>query len=114
MGMLKDFLFEPDEENLEAESTYEGDEPEIFNTVANINVYEPGSLKEMVKPADAIKAEDTIVLNFTKVDKNIAQRCIDFIFGIVYALNGKMTKIDEDIFICTPRVIRVEDERNDD
>ena len=113
MGMFKDFLFELDDEEMEKEPSYEGEEPEIFNTIANINVYEPTSLKEMVRPADAIKAENTIVLNFTRVDKNVAQRCIDFIFGIVYALNGKMTKIDEDIFICTPKVIRVEDDRND-
>ncbi len=113
MGMFKDFLFEPDEEEAVEEKGYASEEEEIFNAVANINVYAPESLKEMIKPADALKYGDTIILNFSKVEKIVAQRCIDFVFGIVYALNGKMTKIDEDIFLCTPKTIKVGDERND-
>ncbi|GAY74073.1 cell division protein SepF [Lentilactobacillus kosonis] len=48
-----------------------------------------------------------VIVQFNKLDSNSAARMVDFLNGIVYAINGSITRLEQNIFICTPANFKV-------
>ncbi|HEY3266651.1 MAG TPA: cell division protein SepF [Armatimonadota bacterium] len=52
--------------------------------------------------ADRLKERRPVVVNFEHTDEEIARSGLDFISGVVYALDGFYEKIGEKVFLFTP------------
>lgn len=65
-------------------------------------VIQPGSFDDSREITDTLLAGRTLVLNLEGIDVDVAQRILDFISGSCYAINGKLQKISNYIFIITP------------
>lgn len=65
-------------------------------------VIQPKSFDESREITDTLLAGRTLVLNLEGMDVDVAQRIIDFISGSCYAINGKLQKVSNYIFIITP------------
>lgn len=69
---------------------------------------EPRSYEETQEIADHLRARRPVVVNLQRVRTEQAIRIVDFLSGTVYALNGGITKIGPNIFLCTPDSIEIQ------
>jgi len=78
---------------------------------STIVLFEPTSFEEGRKIADNLKARKPVVVNLEKMDHDTARRCIDFLSGTIYALNGSVEKIAESVFLFAPSSVNIEETR---
>ena len=55
-----------------------------------------------------VKNIGKMILNGRKMDENQIHRVIDFLSGLIFAVNGDMQRIGEKIFLCTPKNFKIE------
>jgi cell division inhibitor SepF len=72
---------------------------------------EPKSFEDGRKIADDLKQKKPVVVNLEVLDHESARRCIDFLSGTIYALNGSVEKIAESVFLFAPASVGVEENR---
>ena len=79
-----------------------------YNTMSNlkgdtkVHLVEPRVYTESQDIADELKRSKATLVNLTRVDQATKRRIIDFLSGTVYALDGQIQKVGQDIFLCTP------------
>ena len=69
---------------------------------------EPRAFSESQQIADYLKARNTVVVNLKRVTPEVAKRIIDFLGGTIYAIEGKMQKLGNGIFLCAPNNFNIE------
>lgn len=55
-----------------------------------------------------VKAGRGAIVNLHRLSKEDSQRMIDFLYGVVFALDGKLEKVGNQIILLTPATITVE------
>lgn len=65
-------------------------------------VFEPRSYSESPGIADHLKSGRGCIINLHRVSKDQAKRIMDFLSGVVYAIEGDVQKIGPNVFLCTP------------
>ncbi len=123
---LKDFIapldddeeeYENDEEQVlqykESEtkpvSSYEATKTSV-NTIpsnASMVLFEPRSFEEAEEIAKHLKNRRACVVNLHRLQRDFAQRTIDFLTGVVFALDGSIQKIGHNVILCTPKNVNV-------
>lgn len=108
-------------------STYE--HPKTKTSASNLSantkmvLFEPRSFGEAEEVGSRLKEGRAVVVNLHKLDREYAQRTIDFLTGVVFALDGNIQKIGQNVILCYPASIGVsgtitlsndESEDNDD
>ncbi len=98
------------------EPDYVEDEPSTFsifkgkNKVVSMSQAQPIKMK-IIKPTNyddvdeiisELKAKNGIVMNLEYVNKDIARRVIDTVSGAVTALDGRIEKVSNSIFVVAP------------
>lgn len=63
---------------------------------------EPRNYEDTQDIADHLRSRRSVVVNLHKARPDQALRIVDFLSGTVYALNGNISKIGPNIFLCTP------------
>jgi len=109
-------LFGSQEEEEEEEEIEEGVLPEKVEIAqekkqSTIVLFEPEVFEDGRKIADSLKARKPVVVNLEKMDHETARRCIDFLSGTIYALNGLVEKIAESVFLFAPSSVNIEETR---
>lgn len=69
---------------------------------------EPRSYDEVQEVADHLRFRRPVVVNLQRVRPDQAVRIVDFLSGTVYALNGGISKIGPNIFLCTPDTVEIQ------
>ena len=59
------------------------------------------------RQAKHLKAARPVVMNMEKTDADEAQRIVDFIQGVMYALDGRIDQVSENIYLCAPNNMSV-------
>ena len=70
-------------------------------------VFQPCSYEEAEAIIDNLKARKPVIMNLDELDRELAQRIIDFIGGAVYSLNGDLKKVARSIFVVAPSNVDV-------
>lgn len=70
-------------------------------------VTEPASFEEVQEIADQLKARRPVILNLEGMDKDQAQRVLNFLSGSIYALDGTMKRVGTGIFLFAPPNVEV-------
>jgi cell division inhibitor SepF len=70
-------------------------------------VVSPKSYSDAEKIGDHLKAMRPVVMNMEKTDADEAQRIVDFVQGIMFALEGQINQISESIYLCAPNNMSV-------
>ena len=65
-------------------------------------VVEPRSFDEVQTIADQLKSRRPVILNLEALDKDLAQRMLNFLNGAVYALGGETQRVSGHIFFFAP------------
>lgn len=73
----------------------------------SIHVIEPRVYSESQKMADLLLQNESVLLNFRRMEKDQAVKIIDFMMGCVYALQGDIQEVGEGIFLCTPAAVEI-------
>lgn len=68
---------------------------------------EPKNFDECPKLVDSLKARKPVIINLEKLETDVARKIFDFLSGATYALDGKVQKIANNIFIFTPENVSV-------
>ena len=67
----------------------------------------PTSFSESPKVADCLKAGQAVVLNLEDMEDSEARRMIDYVAGVLYAVDGKIERPAGRTFLLTPRGVSV-------
>ncbi len=60
------------------------------------------SIENAQEAADGLKAGHQQIVNLEKASHDICGRVIDFLYGVIYALDGYVEKIGDKVFLFTP------------
>ena len=99
----KDMITVEDEETVETTTTVTHTSEESGAIV----LFEPKSFEEATAIADKIKRGNATAINLHRLSKDYAQRTIDFLTGVVYALDGRIEKIGHNLILCSPNNLKV-------
>lgn len=75
-----------------------------------VSVIRPRSYEEVQQIADHLKERQPVILSLEGVDKPLSRRIIDFMSGTTYALDGKIHRIGEEIFLFAPINVTIDAE----
>lgn len=120
---LKNFIapVDEDEDDEEMENTesitrpvsaYETQKTKVNNIPSNAQMvlFEPRSFEEAEEIARHLKQRRACVVNLHRLQRDYAQRTIDFLTGVVFALDGTIQKIGHNVILCTPQSVVVNGE----
>ncbi|MDD5923024.1 MAG: cell division protein SepF [Eubacteriales bacterium] len=68
---------------------------------------EPKSFEECPKLVDSLKSRRPIIINLEKIETDTARKIFDFLSGAIYALNGNVTKVANNIFVFAPENVDI-------
>ena len=108
MGIKLSKIFQPEDETEENE--FEVKEVKSGNKdLKNKTILvEPRAFSEAQQIADYLKNKNQVVVNFKRVTSDVSKRIMDFLNGIVYAIDGTMQKLGPGIVICAPKGFEIE------
>lgn len=137
MGKFKNILKQPDEE-MEYDDYYDNDEQEeeavaqpeetisssdssddnqsnVFSihdtTKVQFVLFKPEAFdKDITTMADELIKKNTVILNVEQTNKDVSRRIIDFLSGVAYAHDGKVSKVAEDTYIIMPSNVKLSGE----
>ena len=99
------------EEPVEAQPRYERPKARTNASTLSTNtkmvLFEPRSYVESEEVGQRLKEGRAVVVNLHKLDREYAQRTIDFLTGAVFALDGKIQKVGQNVILCSPAEIGV-------
>jgi cell division inhibitor SepF len=75
---------------------------------SRVVLYEPRSFDDAQEIADHLRSRRAVIVNLQRVRSEIAMRIVDFLSGTVYALNGSISKVGGNIFLCTPESVEIQ------
>ena len=81
---------------------------------STLNVLYPESFDEARNICQFLRMNQAIIINMENMNRDIAQRIVDFISGAVYSLDGGIKKISAGIFVITPSTFVVEENNRGD
>lgn len=101
------FSFEHDEGDSEETGTFRDRIEKVVpmgkrTRTAQISIVNPQTFDDAQRVADSLKVGKAVIMNLSKLDVDLGKRIVDFVSGIVYALEGDTKKVGESIFVFTP------------
>ena len=92
------------------------------NKVVNIHsssqfkvvVMQPENFEDARDICDHLKSKKPVIINLEEVQKECAQRIVDFLSGSVYALDGEIQKVSAGIFLIAPSNVDIMSEFRDE
>ena len=111
MALIKilDGILKPaddEEEEYEEETVVQKSSKDIYKNKTIL--VEPRAFSEAQQIADYLKANNQVVVNFKRVTSDVSKRIMDFLNGIIYAIDGTMQKLGPGIVLCAPKGFEIE------
>lgn len=73
-----------------------------------ITVYEPTAYTDCKAIAQALFRKEIVIVTFSSMEELQARRVVDFVTGVIFAVDGDIQRIGEEIFLCTPMNMEVD------
>lgn len=80
----------------------------LRSALLQVLVMTPRSLGDARLVLEAIREQQTVVVNSAWLEDAPGQRLIDFVCGGLEALDGQVLRIDEEVFLFAPGTARLE------
>ncbi len=77
------------------------------NSEVRVVVTQPQNVNDAREMCDHLRSNKPIIINLEDLEKETAQRIVDFMSGCVYALDGDFQKVSSYIFLATPQGIDI-------
>lgn len=79
----------------------------VVSGALRMQLLRPSDFSEAPKVADCLKAGQAVVLNLENMEERDARRMIDYVAGVLYAVDGKIERPAQKTFLLTPRGVSV-------
>jgi cell division inhibitor SepF len=128
--MLNFVGWEVEEEYATEEERTDNAQPQVVqpnykkqqNKVVNIHassqfkvvIMQPDNIDDAQMIVDHLRTKKPVVVNLEEVEKDPAQRIVDFLSGAVYALDGNIQKVSAGIFLIAPNNVDIMGEFNEE
>ncbi|EHM00749.1 cell division protein SepF [Lentilactobacillus parafarraginis] len=73
----------------------------------NIVVFEPINYTDVDTIAQKLLEDSAVIIKLDKLDIKSAERMVDFLNGVLFAIHGTINRLDKNIFICSPKNFKV-------
>lgn len=83
-------------------------------TQLEVVVMQPQSYEDSRDIADRLKSKKAVVINLEELSKEDAIKVLDFVSGVVYALEGDIQKVSSGIFLIAPYNVSIAGEVRDE
>ncbi len=70
-------------------------------------LFEPRAFEECELIGSYLKNDKAVVVNLHRLQRDSAQRTIDFLNGVVFAVEGSIQKIGHNVILCSPKNLGV-------
>lgn len=77
------------------------------NKDSHLVLFEPRAYSETQEIAIYLKQKRATVVNLHRLQKEQSKRVVDFLSGVIFAIDGDIQQIGPKIFLCTPKNIGV-------
>jgi cell division inhibitor SepF len=77
------------------------------DAAARVHVVAPMQFGDARQIADRLMGNQPVIVNLQVADRELMRRMIDFCSGVAYALNGKMERVADKVFLVTPSNVKV-------
>ena len=74
---------------------------------SKITTIKPKDFNDVQTIANCLRDKIPVVINFEGTETEEAKRILDFISGTIYAINGAVKKVSQEVFICAPDNVTV-------
>ncbi len=81
------------------------------STALEMKVCRPSKFEEGPEIATHLINNKTVVLNLEDANRDTIIRLIDFLFGVTFAIEGKLKKVSTSTYIITPKNVEVDGEQ---
>ena len=78
---------------------------------SSITIMPANSFADVQKAADRLKQGEPQILNLEKTSPEVAERLIDFLNGVTYALDGYVEKVADGAYLFTPANMAIHADR---
>jgi cell division inhibitor SepF len=78
-----------------------------FDEGPEVLVLEPEVFKDAPSICNKIRSNKTVVLNLKNTDYDNGRKIFDFLSGALFALDGSINKIADNVFILAPKAVSV-------
>jgi len=109
LGKLKRWILAEEGGQVEKRGHVDVAAPEM-DRPEQIVVTRPRTLEEAHSCAGYLKEQRTVVVNLGVLEQHLARRALDFLGGVVYAIDGQMEEAGEAIYVLTPTVMMMSSE----
>jgi len=72
-----------------------------------VRIIDPRSYGDTTQIVDQLLENKTVILNLHLLDKENAQKTIDFVCGATYAIGGTVQKVGDTVFVFTPNTVQL-------
>ncbi|MDN6640135.1 MAG: cell division protein SepF [Tetragenococcus sp.] len=73
-----------------------------------ITIIEPRAYSEAMTIAKYVIGGQSVLVNFRLIEEHQARRIVDFLTGTVYAEDGDIKRVSDEIFLCTPKEVEID------
>ena len=79
----------------------------------SVHILYPKRFRDATEVADLMRDGQPVIVNLQNAERDLPRRMIDFCSGVTYALEGKMERVAESVFLLTPSNVVVTQEERD-
>lgn len=94
-------------EKIKSQKTSDAVKAFSANKDSHLVLFEPRSFSETQDIANFLKQKKAAVINLHRLQKDQSKRVVDFLSGVIFAIDGDIQRIGPKIFLCTPKNIGV-------
>ena len=76
--------------------------------MSKVIIREPKQYSDAQNIADCLKESLPVFVNLQRLDKGEGRRVIDFLSGTIYAVDGDIQRVGNDLFLCTPKTVETD------
>jgi len=81
----------------------------VENRTATPHTLAPTTFNDAQGVGDRFKSGQPVIVNLQGADRDLRRRLIDFASGLCYALDGKMDRITEQVYLLSPADVDIAD-----
>lgn len=81
---------------------------ESRKNVATVEIFKPRIFAEAERISQSLLANKSVVLNLAQMSDEDARRFVDYITGVVYAIDGDLQRVATDVFLAVPESVHIE------
>ena len=74
----------------------------------SIMISRPGAFQDAAEIADRLREKNTLILNIEGLAADVSRRILDFLSGVIYAMDGRMSRVSSGTYLLSPSGLELE------